>query len=441
MKKISLAVLVIILLAGAGTPLFKGLMMERILKQAFEKINQRNADKGFDISLEILEYDRNYFSSQIEWKINTGILKTLYGVEDIVLIDRADHGISTMVSDTSLEKNKGFMDFVNNKLNGKNPLEIKTKYRLSGNIESRITMEPFSFKDGNTLIEIKPGQMVLCFDKGVKNISSEMTWAGYQAPGKSSMVNLSFHSKMDRKSSYVWEGNILFAIEKMKADDGKVPFELANLKADHTMTFDKEGNRISIGMGYGMDRITAGQGQIKDGFFQINVNKIDARGYEDFITLYSQIVHDSMDEIVAAKSHPHTMAKTLKRQMTTLGIQLLGVYEKILKKGFEIQVSGLKAQLPQGKLKGDVTISLKKDMTMAQFLPIMMKPSKALDIFYLKSDISLPYSLFGDNEILLSPLYSGMQTGLFVKKGDRVVHRAKTREQKLFLNGKEVVLN
>ncbi|WP_457553195.1 hypothetical protein [Desulfobacula sp.] len=80
-------------------------------------------------------------------------------------------------------------------------------------------------------------------------------------------------------------------------------------------------------------------------------------------------------------------------------------------------------------------------MTLAGLIPIMMQPSIALDFFVLKTDIRLPYKLVGGNPSLLSVVYPGMQTGLFLKKGDTVVHQAETRGGKLFLNGKEVLLN
>lgn len=40
-----------------------------------------------------------------------------------------------------------------------------------------------------------------------------------------------------------------------------------------------------------------------------------------------------------------------------------------------------------------------------------------------------------------TPYYPGMQTGLFIKDGDSLVHRAETKGGKLFINGKEVVLD
>jgi uncharacterized protein YdgA (DUF945 family) len=441
MKKIIFTVVLIITIAGVGAPLFSSIMMERIVKHSFRDINRIYADAGSDLSVEISQYDRGFTSSWIEWKIELGALKAFYGVEEIVFLDRADHGLTSIVSTTSLEKNKWFTDFVKNKLNGKNPLDIKTEYKLSGDIESRFAVAAFSFKDGSNVIEIMPGTMLIKLDKGLKNILFEMTWAGCLAPGKIMMDNLSFHSKMEKISPYIWEGTLSFTAENIKATDGKEKVALTNLKGDYTLDYNEEEQSLSVGMGYGMDSITSGHNFIKNAFAQIDINRIDARGYEDFIKISLQIVTDTMEEIAALQYHPDMVKKVVDKQMAAIGFQMLGTYEKFLKKGFEIQISNLRAQLPRGNIKGDVTLSLKKDMTMAGFIPIMIQPAAALDIFFLKSDISLPFELIGDNPWLLTPVYPGMQTGLFMKGGDILTHKAQTRDQKLFLNGKRVLLN
>jgi hypothetical protein len=79
-------------------------------------------------------------------------------------------------------------------------------------------------------------------------------------------------------------------------------------------------------------------------------------------------------------------------------------------------------------------------MTLAQFIPIMIQPELALDVFSLKSKVSLPYELIGDQENLLHPMFPGMQTGLFVREENNLIHSAETRNGKLFLNGQEVTL-
>jgi hypothetical protein len=131
----------------------------------------------------------------------------------------------------------------------------------------------------------------------------------------------------------------------------------------------------------------------------------------------------------------------MNQQMAAIGFQMMAAYEKLLKAGLEFRRSDLRVNLPAGNIKGDVTLRLLKDMTFMQFAPLVAQPELILDIFYLKSDVSLPVNLTGENPRLLAPVYPGMQTGLFVRNRDNRVHQAEARNSKLMVNGRKVVLS
>lgn len=253
MKKVIIIIGLIIIVAGVGTPFVNGLVMERIVKQSFGDINQMSVDAGSDFSIEINQYNRNFSSSQIVWKIKSDALKSLYGVEEIVFVDHVDHGITGIVSTTSLEENKWFKSFVNKKLNGKNPLKIKTEYKLSGNIDSTISLDAFSFKDGSDVIEMMPGTLLIKFDKGLKNILSEMIWEGCSVSQKLRVDQLSFDSKIKKISTYIWEGNLAFKIKNIKVDDEKEQIDITNLMCGYALDYNKADSSLSVEMEYGID--------------------------------------------------------------------------------------------------------------------------------------------------------------------------------------------
>jgi len=94
---------------------------------------------------------------------------------------------------------------------------------------------------------------------------------------------------------------------------------------------------------------------------------------------------NAMDDMPEVSPQDNEEAKkAAEKRMASLGLQMIPVYEKLLKQGLEIQISDLKAQLSIGQIKGDITLVLRKDMTLAQFFPIIMQPGLALDIFSLK---------------------------------------------------------
>lgn len=441
MKKIIVGVLLLIIIAGVGVPFVNGLLMEKVVKRSFSNLNTMYSDTGADVSTEIIRYDRDIFSTEIEWKLKLGSLKTIYGVDEIIFVDRADHGFTGIVSTTSLEKNKWFTDFVSNKLDGKNPLAITTEYNLSGQFVSTVTLDAFILPVDDEVVEIKAGKAVFGCDEELKNFNSEASWEGFSVPEKMKVDGISITSRLEKISTYVWDGTLSFGIEKSKIEGNLEQFELLNFKGDYSLDVDQEENTLSVVTTLGADHFLAGPEKVDDAFVRIGLVNLNIQGFEEFMKLYTEMANTVLKDIASAEDDPEKMKTIFQDQMARTQFQMISAYERLLKKGLEFQISDLHAQLPEGEVKGDVVLSLNKDMTFAQFVPLLNQPGLVSEIFSLESEVSLPAVLVGDNPMLLSPIYSGMQTGLFVKDGANLVHKAETRDAQLYLNGLEVLFN
>ncbi|MGB3210270.1 MAG: DUF945 family protein [Desulforhopalus sp.] len=440
MKKIIVGVLLLLVVAGFGAPFVSGLVMENVVKQSFSNLNTLYSDTGSDVSVEILRYDRKFSSTEIEWKIQFGSMKAMYGVEEILFLDRAEHRFTGIVSTTSLEKNKWFTDFVSNKLDGKNPLSIITEYTLSGQINSTITLEAFALPVESEMVEIRAGRALFVSDEELRDFFSEVVWEGFAVVDKMSVDGVSMTSSMEKISTYLWDGTFSLGIQKSNIKESENDqFVLENVKVDYNLDIDGEENTVSIVAALGADRLQSGPEKVANAFARIGVINMDAQGFEEFLKLYTEIGNSLLKEIAEAGDDPEEMRTILQEQVARTQFQMLMAYERLLKKGLEIQISDVQAQLPEGEIKGDAVLRLEKDMTFAQFVPLVQQPALVLDIIFLQSDMSLPAVLVGENPMLLSPLYAGMQTGMFVKNGETLNHKAETRDSKLYLNGLEVV--
>ena len=439
MKKIIIGILLLIAIAGLGTPFVNGLMMEKTVKQTFKNLNTMYSDIGSGVSIEIVKYDRSFFSTEIEWKMILGSLSAIYGVNDIIFLDRAEHGYTGIVSKTSLEKNKWFTDLVNSKLAGKNPLAITTEYKLSGLMSSTIVLDPFSMQLEGEVVEIKAGKAIATCDKELKNFSSEASWEGFSVPKKLKVDGITMSSSLERLSTYLWDGTLSFGMGKGVIEGGPQQIELVNLKVDYSLDVDDEEKTISIVSSFGADNLLAGLETMENGFVRMGLVNMDVQAFEEFMKLYTEIANTILQDITAAQDDPEKMKTILEEEMTRTQFQIMAAYEKLLKKGLEFQITDLYAKLPAGELKGDVVLTLNKDMTFAQFFPLVQQPELVVDIFSLRSDISLPAKLVNDNPMLLMPMHQGMPTGLFIKNGDNFSHKAETKDGKLYLNGQEVV--
>lgn len=441
MKKIIGGIVVILIVAGLGSPFISGLVMERIVREAFENLNQRYAESGHDVSAEIVRYDRGFSSSEIEWKIKFGGMKALYDIDEVVFIDRAEHGLTGIVTKTSLEKNKWYADFVSGRLAGKDPLHITTTYTMTGVIETTTEVDAFAVQIEQETLTVKPGSFSVACDKEFTKFNSEASWEGLEVADKFSLNGLILKSDLIMISPYIWDGQASFAIESSKAKGDGVAdqFELAHMKGKSILGYNKELNTLSATAEYGADSLTAGTEKIDNIFARLGVSGLNADRYVEFMKLYTVTMKALLADMADAKDDPEKMKEIVERQMASIGFQMVAAGEKLLTQGLEFQISDLHLQVPEGEIKGDVVITLKKDMTFAQFIPVVNQPVLALDILSLKSVVSLPKQLVGDAPMLFSPIYPGMQTGLFIENGEIVQHAAETKDGKLYLNDKEVM--
>lgn len=440
MKKVVVGVLLLLIIAGVAAPLVSGLVMERIVKQSFNNLNTMYTEIGSGVSIQIVRYDRHYRSTELEWKLNFGGLKALYGIDEIIFVDRADHGLTGIVSRTSLEKNSWFTDFVDDKLGGKNPFTIVTEYTLSGHINSIIAMDAFSLPAQGETVEVKTGKIVSEYDSDLKNFTSELSWDGCLVADKLQLDSITLNSSLEKVSTYLWDGSLSFAVDKARLQKKSKAIDLDKLKVDYSLDVDQDEDLVAVVTELGLDHLAAGRDSIDNGFIRFGVVNIDRRSFEEFMRLYSRMTNTFLKDLNAAGDNPEQMKTIFQEQMGRIQFQMITAYEQLLKKGLEFQISELHAQLPTGEVKGDVVLTLIKDMTFAQFVPIVQQPALLTEVFSLQSDITLPDRLVGDNPRLLSPLFPGMQTGLFVKDGNNLVSRAETRDGKLYLNDKEVGL-
>lgn len=439
MKKIIAAVVILLAVAGVFAPYINGLVMEKIVRQAQDNLNEMYANAGSGVSVEIIDYDRSFLSSEIEWRIRLGNLAAVYGINEIQLVDRAEHGFTGVVSKTSLEKNQWFVDFVNDKLDGKNPLHITTTYTLTGEIESVVALDAFSLQLESETVDFRPAKVTTELDEGFSHLASKAAWEGLTVSDKARMEGFALQAELEKISTYIWDGEIEYKLDNLMIHDQQENFELIKFQGKYELDFDEEKNSLSVGGEVAFDNLVNGNEKVENMLVRIAVNNLDARGYEDFMEIYSRTVQSTLRDISRVQEDPALMEQAMKEQMAAASLQMIAAYENFLKKGLEINISDMHAQLQAGKINGNLELKLNRDVTFAQLAPIATRPDLAFEIFSLQSHLSFPAELAAEKPQLVSPIYPGMETGLFVQEGEYLVHSAQTRDGKLFLNGHEVI--
>lgn len=441
MKKIIVALGLAAVLLGAGAPFINGCVVEQIVIDAVDNINKANADSGSDVKIVINNYDKSFTSSTIEWKLDLGAMSAFFGVNEIIFLETAKHGYTNVVSETSLEKNQWYADFVKNKLDGKDPVHINTTYTLAGDIASVIKTDKISLKNGNDSAMIMPLEAQISIDKGLTRVDSIFDWGGAQVLDLFDIGSVNASSRMNRISTYIWAGNLDFEVDRATGQNKSSMIDIAGISGSSILDYDAGNHMVSIAMECGLGRLAENRfEQIKDASVRVAFNNVDAKAYEGIMKLYAEMMDDFMDAGTNNRVSQKQMEQQFKQQMAGTSSQATAQLEKMLRRGLEIRVDSLNAVVPSGEIEADISLALKKNMTIAAFFPAMIHPSILLDIFYLNSSVRLPLGLTGENPALLNPQLPGMQTGLFEKHGEYLVHSAQTRDGKLFLNEKEFIL-
>ena len=441
MKKAVVAMLAVVLAGVLCIPFASGLIMEKTIRQAFTDVNALYADTGAGYSLEIVDYQRGYLASDIEWKIDLGALKNIYPIDEVIFKDTAKHGFAGVVSTTSLRENPWYEAFVAEKLGGRDPFHITTRYGLTGGIESTVALDPFSVVVDNETIDVQAGSMVTKTDRELKHFTSKGNWGGLSAGEAASIGKISLASALTRFTTFIWNGDFSFAMRDVNLRKKDNSFEMKEMKGSYLLGLNEDQSKMNGEALFSIDGMRTDGQTINSASVHLATNGLDVEGYETFMQMYTRNMSQVLGSMAAMDENTEEVGEAMKKQMAAVGLQMIAAYEKLLKEGLEFKVSDLDVQLDDGQIKGDMTLRLLKDMTFMQFAPVVSQPELLFDIFYLKSNLSLPARLVGENPKMVTPLYPGMQTGLFVKDGGNLVHAAETIDGKLIVNDQEVILS
>ena len=69
MKKVIVGFVILLIVAGVCAPFASGLVMEKIVTRYQNDLNEMYADTGSGVTVDIIQYDRSFSSSEIEWSI------------------------------------------------------------------------------------------------------------------------------------------------------------------------------------------------------------------------------------------------------------------------------------------------------------------------------------------------------------------------------------
>ncbi len=442
MKKLLLVLICLAVVCAAGLPIANGIIMERTIKSAVEENNSKTAKTGTGFRMKILEYDRGLFSSRVKWCIENPNGFPGSETAQLVLVDQGAHGFFSVNSQTNLEENPWYMQWVNTHLNGKDPLSIRTRFSLTGTMGSTIHMKAFSMEDKGKKVDVHALDFDVSTGKGFEALDAKGRWEGLSQGGEFVMGPVTFTSDLYRLTEMIWAGKNTFSLEQLKINDGKSdPVNLSGLTVNFDTSASEDKTSITMATDFHVDRIELGGKPLSDWAATFKLKQMDTASVEQLMVLYSDIMTQAGQRLEKTGGNPGDFQETLKDEMARNTPQLMSALNGLLKKGLGMEITGLDIDLPEGTVSGSLDLSLKKDLDPSNIFIFAIQPDMMFSFFDLDAQLSLPYALAGGVPNLTEPLFPGMATGLFVIQGDLLSLDMHIKEEKLFLNGQQVVLN
>ena len=276
-----------------------------------------------------------------------------------------------------------------------------------------------------------------------QRISFLADWGGGHVPGKFQSGPLKADSRLAKIHDRIWDGSLSIWTDHVQSLNRLQPFEASRAALTVDSGFNQKTSHLCLGLGVSFEYLNQGGGPVlRNGSGRLELNRVNAYGWQWVTGLFSDIGQVAVDGLVQGRPAMDCLNQAVQTVSGTAGFQFFSQCDRLLKQGLEIRVKELTAQIDQdkpGQVTADMALTLKKNMTLAGFIPIVLRPGSLFEILDVKTSIGLPLSMARKTPDLLRPVVPGLGAALFVRKKDRLSHSAETRQGRLFLNDKEVM--
>lgn len=441
MKKLLIVLICLVIVCAAGLPIANGIIMERTIKSAVAENNTKAAKAGTDLKIKILEYDRGLYSSRVKWCIENPQGFSGSEMGQVILNTQGTHGFFSVNAHTNLQDNPWYMEWMNTDLNGEDPLSILTRFSIAGTMDSTLQMNAFSIEDKGKKIDFHALNLNISMGDTFKTMEAKGEWEGLSQGNEIVMGPVTFTSNLYQLTDMLWAGNNTVSLAQLKINDGRSePLNLSGLTTNFETQASEDKKSMTMTMDFHMDRIELGDKPLSDWKAALKLKQINTAAFEQGIVLYSKMMTQAGQQFEGTGSDPGDFQRILKESMARNTPQLMAVLKGLLKKDLGMEITGLDIDLPEGKLTGNLDLSLKKDLDPSNILVFAMQPDMLFSFFNLDAQLSLPYALGGGIPTLTRPLLPGMATGLFVVKDDALSLDMQIKDDQLYLNGNQVIL-
>jgi len=381
LKKLIIVIAFVLAALLFGAPYYTGKVAEAETLKLVDSMNQSSAEYG---STEVLNYDRGLRSTTARYKYTPPAPFETFSKEfgDIVYACESNHGVTGIDYTCALEGESAYSKFVDEKLDGKDPLSVFGSISAFGGITQTIALDEVKGLevDGATL-NFPKAQISLATDTNASSFDISGGSDAFEMEGngeKLSVGKMTIEGDFSQVTGSLFTGDMLMKVDHVNTVGalGESSFKGLSVSSDAS----EQGDTLSSKVLFSIKEVVAPGlpfETAEDINFGLDLAGLDTQSVIEYQEFVQQVQRDTLAALEnGSEVDPNQMA------------QIMPILEGMLKEGLKVN-SKMSAKL-NGK-PNEIALDLKllESLTLAQMGLFMTNPDDAL----AKLDVSLDASL------------------------------------------------
>jgi len=381
LKKLFIVIVLVLAALLFGAPYYTGKVAEAETLKLVDSMNQSSAEYG---STEVLNYDRGLRSTTARYKYTPPAPFETFSKEfgDIVYACESNHGVTGIDYTCALEGESAYSKFVDEKLDGKDPLSVFGSISAFGGITQTIALDEVKGLevDGATL-NFPKAQISLATDTNASSFDISGGSDAFEMEGngeKLSVGKMTIEGDFSQVTGSLFTGDMLMKVDHVNTVGalGESSFKGLSVSSDAS----EQGDTLSSKVLFSIKEVVAPGlpfETAEDINFGLDLAGLDTQSVIEYQEFVQQVQRDTLAALEnGSEVDPNQMA------------QIMPILEGMLKEGLKVN-SKMSAKL-NGK-PNEIALDLKllESLTLAQMGLFMTNPDDAL----AKLDVSLDASL------------------------------------------------
>ncbi len=431
MKKVIISLACIAIIALFAMPFITGMIAEKATQDIVNTTNERSVEFGHT---EIVSYERGYKTTQSSFKWSyPGALQE--GDNFVGYSCIGNHGVLNYSYNCKIDNLEEYTTFVNDSLNGKDPLSLTGKVTLWGSIKQRLELEEFQFTDDSNVVSVKPAYINFDTNKELSDFIISGKLNGMDVKGGSDAFTLGqseIKGDISLNEQGIGIGEIEFAVSSLNGlikDQSTI--ELNDLLV--VGQTQEKGENLDMDYQIKVENIIT---KLTDGETDIDLKKLNfamsMHGVDTLkVAAINQKMSDFYNDILSNQS-----AEPSTEQLGSL-MAIVPDLEALLKSGLQLKTS-LSADVSKEPASAEFDIALIDNMTMAEFMLAFSNPESLLDKMSANLKTSIPDSILSKQVLLKEAV---INSPFYEQNGTSYQTDIKLAKDDVMLNGEKINAN